>query len=93
MKTIRELINLIETAQPMTHNNLILQLAQQAGILFDTETVPETGLKYEGAMISREDLEQFAWLLINACAEQVDDYWSELDHRFADKRIKQLFGL
>jgi len=30
MKTIRELINLVETAQPMTPNNHILQLAQQA---------------------------------------------------------------
>ena len=91
MKTIRELINLIESAQPMTHNNLILQLAQQAGILFDTETVPETGLKYEGAMISREDLEQFARLLINACADACYNESNEVN--LDNSELLKMFGL
>lgn len=90
MKTFRELINLVETAQPMTHNNHILQLAQQAGILFDTETVPETGLKYQGAMISDQDLEQFARLLINACADVALDSIGEGNIGDA---IKHHFGL
>ena len=49
-------------------NERIRQLAEQAGILFDTETVPETGLKYQGAMISDQDLEQFADLIVQECA-------------------------
>jgi hypothetical protein len=49
-------------------NERIKQLAEQAGILFDTETVPETGFKYQGAMISDQDLEQFADLIVQECA-------------------------
>jgi hypothetical protein len=51
-----------------TMNDKIRQLAERSSILFDTETVPETGLKYEGAMISREDLENFAELIVQECA-------------------------
>jgi hypothetical protein len=49
-------------------NERIKEFAEQSSILFDTETVPETGFKYQGAMISVEDLEQFAKLIVAECA-------------------------
>jgi hypothetical protein len=74
-------------------NDRIRQLAERSSILFDTETVPETGLKYEGAMISREDLEQFAQALVRECADQVDDYFCDFYNRTAADKIKQHFGV
>jgi hypothetical protein len=54
-------------------NERIRELAEQAGILFDTETVPETGVKYQGAMISDQDLAKFAELIVRECLGIVDD--------------------
>jgi fructose-1-phosphate kinase PfkB-like protein len=73
-------------------NERIRQFAEQAGILFDTETVPETGFKYQGAMISDQDLEQFAELIVRECAEQVDWILAEGGKTQGDL-IKQHFGV
>ena len=88
MKTFRELINLVETAQPMTHNNYILQLDQQAGAeLYAGQDILVNGKD------ANDFVENFARLLINACAEQVDDYYVDLYDRTAAEQIKQHFGL
>ena len=86
MKTIRELINLIETAQPMTHNNHILQLAQQAG----AERYGEQDILVNGKD-ANDFVENFARLLINACADACYNESNEVN--LDNSELLKMFGL
>jgi hypothetical protein len=48
-------------------NERIQALAEQAEILFYKGRIPETGYEYEGAEVTKEDLEKFAELIIREC--------------------------
>ena len=49
-------------------NEMIQLICEQAEITFCEERVPETGFEYEGAMLTREDLERFAGFIVHECA-------------------------
>jgi hypothetical protein len=73
-------------------NQRIQDLAEQAEIYFSPSRIPETGFEYEGADISREDLQRFAELImaecISACA--TDRLGKTVS---AEELIKQHFGV
>ena len=86
MKTFRELINLVETAQPMTHNNYILQLAQQAGAeLYAGQDILVNGKD------ANDFVENFVRLLINACADACYNESNEVN--LDNSELLKMFGL
>jgi hypothetical protein len=54
-------------------NERILELAEQAEILFYKGRIPETGYEYEGAEVTKEDLEKFAELIIKECLSDLKE--------------------
>ncbi len=54
-------------------NKRIFELAEQAEILFYKGRIPETGYEYEGAEVTKEDLEKFAELIVRECLRIVDE--------------------
>jgi len=50
-------------------NERIQALAEQAEILFYKGRIPETGYEYEGAEVTKEDLEKFAELIVRECVD------------------------
>ena len=55
-------------------NERIKELAEQAEILFYKGRIPETGYEYEGAEVTKEDLQKFAQLIVQECAALCDLY-------------------
>jgi hypothetical protein len=49
-------------------NERILKIVEQAEILFYKGRIPETGYEYEGAEVTKEDLQKLAELIVKECA-------------------------
>jgi hypothetical protein len=63
-------------------NERIQELAEQTGILFYNGRIPETGYEYQGAEVTKEDLQNFAELIVEECGRVADVFchiWCEED--------------
>jgi hypothetical protein len=63
-------------------NERIRELAEQTGILFYRGRIPETGYEYQGAEVTKEDLQNFAELIVEECGKVADVFcriWCEED--------------
>lgn len=78
-------------------NERIRKLAEQADILFYKEHIPDTGFVYEGAEVTKEDLQKFAELILEECANAIVNESRLNDVRSAAngcvRTIKQHFGV
>jgi hypothetical protein len=85
----------------MMNKERINELAEQAEILFYKGRIPETGYEYEGAEVTKEELQKFAELIVRECINRMgeeivyNDSYKERNKAISDMMeiVKQHFGV
>jgi hypothetical protein len=64
-------------------NERIRELAEQTGILFYKGRIPETGYEYQGAEVTKEDLQNFAELIVQEYEQFLPEIcpWAKADEK------------
>ena len=73
----------------------IFELAEQVGIMFSDERVPETGFEYRGATVTPGDLKKFAELIVREGADFLDAFNKEhmVEEGIGGAELKKHFGV